>query len=169
MDRPGALEHQRRVHAVDLGMLRHGDPADLGPQLLQNGYRRQDTLGHPRLDRLGEALLQDADAQSPHAAIQVGQRVDALRDATALARVQVVVSGHRLQGSCDVRHGARHRSDVIHAGFGGEADREVRHQPEGGFQADHATMGRRQPDRPALVATEGDVHFSGSQRCRGAR
>ena len=169
VDRPRALEHQRRVHAVDLGMLRDGNPADLGAKLLQRGHGRHDTGSHVRLDGLGETFLEDADPQPPYAAIQVGQRVDAIGDAAALARVVVVVSGHRLQCGRDVRHCARHRPDVVHAGLGGEADREVRHQPERRLQPDHAAIGRGQPDGAALVAAERDIHLARGQRRAGAR
>ena len=66
-------------------------------------------------------------------------------------------------------HRARHRPDVIHAGLGGEADREVRHQPERRLQPDHAAIGRGQPDGAALVAAERDVHLARGQRGPGAR
>ena len=150
-------------------MLRDGDPADLGAKLLQRRHSRQHALGNPLLDGLGKSFLEDADPQPPHPAVQVGQRVDALRDAAALARVVVVVSGHRLQRGRDVRHRARHRPDVIHAGLGGEADREVRHQPERRLQPDHAAIRRGQPDRAALVAAERDIHLARGQRRPGAR
>ena len=131
-------------------------------------YGSHDAVGDLRLDGLGKTFLEDADPQPPHAAIQVRQRVDTLRDAAALPRIVVVVAGHRLQCGRDVLHRARHRPHVVHAGLGGEADREVRHQPECRLQPNHAAIGSGQPDRAALVAAERDVDLARRQRRPGA-
>ena len=86
-----------------------------------------------------------------------------------LAGVVVVVAGHRLQRGRGIRHRTGHRSDVIHALLSGKADREMRDQPEGRLQPDHAAIGGRKPDRAALVAAERDVHLARRQRRAGAR
>jgi hypothetical protein len=96
-DRPRALEHQRRTNAVDLSMLRYRDPGDLGTKVLQFRYGSQDALGDRRLDRFGEAFLEDADAQPFHPAIQIQQHVHPPRDATVLTGIIFAVAGHCLQ------------------------------------------------------------------------
>ena len=76
--------------------VRNRDLGDIGAEFLQLGYGSQDAFGDLRLDRFGEAFLEDADAQPSHPAVQIRQHVDALRDAAVLTGIIVVLAGHCL-------------------------------------------------------------------------
>ena len=168
VDRPRALQHQCGIDTIHLPVLRDGDARHLRAQPLQYGHGLQHARRDAGLDRLGKSFFEDADPQPVHATVEVGQDIHALRDVTGLTGIVAVRAGHCLQRRRCVRHVARHRADMVHAGLGREADREMRHEAKGRLQPDHAAIGRGQPDGPALVAAERDVHLTGRQRRAGA-
>ena len=79
--------------------------------------------------------------------------LDALRDATVLTGVIVVIAGHRLQCGRNVPYRAPSALRDP-TGLSCETDREVRHQSERRLQHDHAAIGSGQPDETALIAAE---------------
>ena len=118
--------------------------------------------------RPAKTFLDDADLQAAHAALHqlaVGLGVAA----GVLARVQAVGAGQHFEHQRVVGHGGRHRAGVVerqldrhHAGVG--------HQAVGRLHAVDAAVGRRHPDRAALVAADREVDLAGrDQRCAARR
>ena len=147
---------------------RHGDA--LGPRALP--LEHVDRFAHARIHARvapfdAEPFRQNPDLQPADPAGQgLGVRGDARRN-VSLARVVSIAPGDARERRRHILHGAGYGPHVVdgrlqseHAGVGHEAVR--------GHQAHDPAPGGGDADRAALIAAEGDVHFSAGDGRGGA-
>ena len=145
---------------------RHG--ADRAAQALERVTRVVHRLVDVALGKCPpvEALLDDADAQATRLASQ-RLRVPLGHQAGALAWIEPVRTGDRLQQERRIAGRARDRADVVQC----ELDREharIRDEAIRRLQAVHPAPAARDANRAALVAADCQVDLAGGHQRRAA-
>ena len=140
---------------------------DLGAELAERRGALADQLVDVRLRvRMAKAFLHDGDLHASHVpgqGVRVGRRLH-----VDLARIEPVGPGQHLEQHRVVGDRRRHRPRVIEGVLDGKHAR-VRHEAVRGLHAVDPAVGGRDPDRSALIATDGHVDVAGGHGRRATR
>ena len=110
-------------------------------------------------DGLAEALLQDADPDSPQVVLGVGHELHVILGlhASALARIRFGRARNHLEQQCGILNrqckGTAVVKSLVDAG-----NPNVGNQAVGGLEANHSAPGGGNPDRATLISADGRVH-----------
>jgi len=163
----GALERDRRPDGRPHRVHRHGDFADLGPELAEDGCGAP----HAGVDVLLRVVMSEAflDEADPEAVDAPPERLGVGRGPRrVLTRIEAVGAGEHLEQQCIVGHGRGHRPGVVERQLD-RHDARVGHEAVRGLHAVDAAIRRRNADRAALIAADRHVHFAGGHERGRAR